>query len=165
MVRYVDRYESVFGGSYGAGAFDSACVLSAELNLPARLLAIVILYYNSEHGKKGVAMDAVVTARVPVEVKDQATRILRSIGATPTQLINAAYAYVLETGSLPHVCTHDYGDAQETPVVKSLSSEQRDALRADIGVMTRELPESFWQGVTYKQITEEGRRADYEALA
>ena len=49
--------------------------------------------------------------------------------------------------------------------MKSLSSEQRDALRADIGVMTRELPESFWQGVTYKQITEEGRRADYEALA
>ena len=31
--------------------------------------------------------------------------------------------------------------------------------------MTREVPESFWLDCSYKELLEEGRRADYEALA
>jgi antitoxin component of RelBE/YafQ-DinJ toxin-antitoxin module len=46
-------------------------------------------------------MDAIVAARVPVEIKERGTAVLASIGATPTQLINAAYLYVLETRRLP----------------------------------------------------------------
>lgn len=116
-------------------------------------------------------MDAVVTARVPVEVKNQTAQVLRAIGATHTQLINAAYAYVLETGSLPHAHANNVGDASDgsgashVPITKSLSGEQRETLRAGLDAMTREVPESFWGGLAYKQIIEEGRRADYEALA
>ena len=40
-------------------------------------------------------MDAIVTARVPVAVKEQVGSILRDIGSTPSQLVNAAYEYVL----------------------------------------------------------------------
>ncbi len=46
-------------------------------------------------------MDAIVTARVPAEVKEQGSAVLREIGATPTQLVNAAYRYLLSERKLP----------------------------------------------------------------
>ena len=112
-------------------------------------------------------MDAVVTARVPVEVKEQATHVLRAIGATPTQLINAAYSYVLETGSLPcaRVQSETVPGSSDAPIVKTLPDARRAALCSDLDAMTRAVPESFWRGLTYDRMIEEGRRADYEALA
>lgn len=46
-------------------------------------------------------MDAIVTARVPIELKDQGNHILKSIGSSPTQLVNAAYRYLLQEKKLP----------------------------------------------------------------
>ena len=46
-------------------------------------------------------MDAMVTARVPVEVKERVGSILREMGSSPTELVNAAYDYVLKYGKLP----------------------------------------------------------------
>ncbi len=46
-------------------------------------------------------MDVTVTARIPVEIKEQASVILRDLGSTPTQLINAAYRYLLQEKALP----------------------------------------------------------------
>lgn len=47
-------------------------------------------------------MDAMVPARVPVEVRDRANAIMKRIGITPTQLINNAYENLLATGELLH---------------------------------------------------------------
>lgn len=46
-------------------------------------------------------MDTTVSARIPVAVKERASDILREIGATPSQLINAAYEYLLANHQLP----------------------------------------------------------------
>ena len=46
-------------------------------------------------------MDAMVSARVPVEVKKQGDRKLKEIGSSATELVNAAYSYLIETGELP----------------------------------------------------------------
>ena len=46
-------------------------------------------------------MDSIVTARIPVEVKNQVSEILESLGSNTTQLINAAFEYVLVTGIFP----------------------------------------------------------------
>ena len=46
-------------------------------------------------------MDSIVTARIPVEVKNQVSEVLESLGSNTTQLINAAFEYVLVTGRLP----------------------------------------------------------------
>ncbi|MEF9925911.1 MAG: hypothetical protein RSF32_03250 [Raoultibacter sp.] len=46
-------------------------------------------------------MDAMVTARVPVEKKEKVDALLREAGATATQLVNAAYDYYLERGEIP----------------------------------------------------------------
>ena len=50
-------------------------------------------------------MHAMVTARVPLEIRDQVNAKLRSIGSSPTELVNAAYDYVLATGELPDAPT------------------------------------------------------------
>lgn len=50
-------------------------------------------------------MHAMVTARVPLEIRDQVNAKLRSIGSSPTELVNAAYDYVLATGELPGCAT------------------------------------------------------------
>lgn len=46
-------------------------------------------------------MDAIVTARVPVAVKERANDILAEIGSTQSQLVNAAYDFLLTEHKLP----------------------------------------------------------------
>lgn len=46
-------------------------------------------------------MDAMVTARVPVEIKKQGDVILKEIGSSATELVNAAYDYLLKNKALP----------------------------------------------------------------
>lgn len=68
-------------------------------------------------------MDAMVTARVPVEVKERVGSILREMGSSPTELVNAAYDYVLKCGKLPDV-------EREDPLVIRLTPEQVSQLRS-----------------------------------
>lgn len=46
-------------------------------------------------------MDAIVSARVPIAVKERGNAALKDLGATPSQLINAAYEFVLAERQLP----------------------------------------------------------------
>ncbi|WP_165246658.1 hypothetical protein [Adlercreutzia sp. ZJ141] len=46
-------------------------------------------------------MDAIVSARVPVAVKERGNATLKELGSTPSQLINAAYEFVLAERQLP----------------------------------------------------------------
>lgn len=46
-------------------------------------------------------MDPVVTARVPADIRARGTEVLREIGANTSDLINAAFAYVIEHKELP----------------------------------------------------------------
>ena len=46
-------------------------------------------------------MDPVVTARVPAGVRARGTDVLREIGATTSELINAAFDYVIQEHELP----------------------------------------------------------------
>ncbi len=41
-------------------------------------------------------MDSIVTARVPVEVKNQVSEVLESLGLNTTKLMNAAFEYVTQ---------------------------------------------------------------------
>ena len=104
-------------------------------------------------------MDSIVTARVPVEIKDQVNAMLAQIGATPTQLINSAYEYVLDNGALPE--TKAAASAQH----KALPADRESGLLAIFERTTFRVPEAYWQGKSYKELIAEGKRADYEALA
>lgn len=104
-------------------------------------------------------MDSFVTARVPAEIKEQGNAILKSIGSTPTELVNAAYAYVLEEKALP-----DYTQPQ-TLGGRVLTDEQRATVRSWLAETRFQIPESAWDSRSCKDIIAEGRLADYEALS
>ena len=77
-------------------------------------------------GKRSITSDAVVTARIPKGIKQRGDAALKRIGATPTKLVNAAYAYVLEHGELPG---YDEGHKELAPGMRRLSGEQAKRLR------------------------------------
>lgn len=54
-------------------------------------------------------MDAIVSARIPIALKERGNDVLREIGATPTQLINAAYEFILSEHELPKTHKHFEG--------------------------------------------------------
>ena len=91
-------------------------------------------------------MHAMVTARVPLEIRDQVNAKLRSIGSSPT----AAYDYVLATGELP--------DAQrgESPLRITLTDAQANELRFRLRQATRPVPASFWEARDGAPATREG---------
>ena len=48
-------------------------------------------------------MDAMVTARVPIEIKNQATKVFESLGITTSQAINDFFKHVAGSGRLPEL--------------------------------------------------------------
>lgn len=105
-------------------------------------------------------MDAIVTARVPVEIKEQVGVILREIGSTPTKLINSAYEYVLRHHALPQ-------EDPEIPAEMTVRVATPEMIAA-LDSMTLELPQEFLDeldAIGYKEFIARGRMADYEALA
>lgn len=96
-------------------------------------------------------MHAMVTARVPVEIRDQVNAQLRDIGSSPTELVNAAYDYVLKTGELPDV---NRGDA---PLRITLTDAQANELRFRLRHATCSVPGSFWEDQAAPRRAEERR--------
>lgn len=115
-------------------------------------------------------MDAIVTARIPVEVKEQGNAILREIGSSPTRLINAAYRYLLATHELPspRVVVEYDGSAlggSANKEVRVISAEMRLKAEALLAASTLPAPREGWEDRDYRQIIAEGRSVAYEALA
>jgi antitoxin component of RelBE/YafQ-DinJ toxin-antitoxin module len=106
-------------------------------------------------------MDAMVSARVPVEVKKQADKKLREIGCTATDLINAAYRYVLEENALPASAA----SVKQGKTDRILAPEQLAAVRKFLESTTFAVPDGNFDGHSYDKIIADGRCADYEALA
>ena len=94
-------------------------------------------------------MDAMVTARVPQEIKEQGNAALKSIGATATDLINAAYAYVIKSGELPQV-----KDSADAGSPRQLDQSQRAELRSILESMSVHAPKSI-KGKSFDELREE----------
>lgn len=86
-------------------------------------------------------MDGMVTARVPIEVKERVNALLRERGSSPTELVNAAYAYYLSCGELPQAP----GEAVPTRV--ALTRDQARDLRARLAAARCPLPASYWSRI------------------
>jgi len=107
-------------------------------------------------------MDAVVTARVPVEIKEQGNAKLKSIGATPTELVNAAYRYVLKTGELPRANKHPLAQDGANRS-RRLSNQQRSELIASLSAMT--LPAASDDTRSFSELLAEARDERYAHLS
>ncbi len=112
-------------------------------------------------------MDSVVTARVPVEVKNQVSEVLESLGSNTTKLINAAFEYVLVTGKLPDAHEGDVSELSARGSSRQLSEKDKEELASLFGKISVPAPASFWNDLgnsTYKEAISEWRSSDYEAL-
>ena len=109
----------------------------------------------------GSIMSVMVSARVPRELHEQVSEMLRDMGVSTTQLINGAYRQFRDTGKLP-------GEREaETPMpgMRTLAPEQQEDLARSIHETTRRVPESYFADATYDDMLERELRARYEALA
>lgn len=104
-------------------------------------------------------MDPMVSARVPMELRDQVNEGLRAIGSSPTELINRAYEFFLDTKRLPG------RDASSKKGKRKLNASQLRALTESIKETTRAVPESYFEGLDYKELLRRRLRESYEALA
>ena len=112
-------------------------------------------------------MDSIVTARVPVEVKNQVSDVLESLGSNTTQLINAAFEYVLMTGKLPDAHESASLESSAKGSSRQLSEKDKEELASLFGKISVPAPASFWNELgdsTYKEAISEWRSSDYEAL-
>ena len=106
-------------------------------------------------------MDAMVSARVPVEIQKQGDSKLKEIGSSATELVNAAYKYVLEHGKLPG---QEEEDGPEQPRTKTLSGT--DALAFSTLWNRRAVLEAkAYDGDNFKELLEQARKDYYARLA
>lgn len=94
-----------------------------------------------------------VNARIPRAKKEAAAGLLRSLGATTSELINGAYDYLIENGRLPsgRISEARHDEAEFAAFV----SESTLQINWDVEA---EAPD-------HKALIRAGKRADYESLA
>ena len=112
-------------------------------------------------------MDSIVTARVPVEVKNQVSEVLESLGSNTTKLINAAFEYVLVTGKLPNAHEGAALESSAKGSSRQLNEKDKEQLLSLFGKILVPAPASFWNDLadsSYKEAISEWRSKDYEAL-
>ncbi len=103
-------------------------------------------------------MNSIVTARVPAGIKEQGRMALEKIGSNPTELINAAYEYVLAKGELPSLENPLTANGHEK---RTLTVGQKRELRDRLQKTTFAIPSSYWEGKTDEQLLTEALEAKY----
>lgn len=106
-------------------------------------------------------MDAIVTARVPVEVKAQVNAILHELGSSPTKLINAAYEYVLRHHALP---LDSAGTLGPEMVVRVAPPELVRRLESCLAPLPEDMRAQV-EELGYEEYLARERQADHEARA
>ncbi|MCL2136553.1 MAG: type II toxin-antitoxin system RelB/DinJ family antitoxin [Coriobacteriia bacterium] len=117
-----------------------------------------------------MANTATVTARVPREIKRQAEKVLKQQGMTPTEAINRLYMAVAKQKEFPVEALpdpHAFPEPGERRLdlnkMENAQLETWEALKRLAKIRVEDWGEDFDK--PYKQIIEEGRRRDYEALS
>ena len=103
-------------------------------------------------------MDSTVSARVPVEIKRQTDGVLKQLGSSTTELINAAYRYVLAYGKLPLA---ESEEKPENPQVKALVGDAARDFTSQWQVRSVLEPQSY-DGANFKELLDQAR-GDYYA--
>lgn len=87
-------------------------------------------------------LDSTVSARVPREIRSQGDAALKRIDSSVTDLVNAAFEYVIKTGSLPAANTKQLTAKQKE---RKFTVEQRAAFDKLQAATSIEVPGSLSQ--------------------
>ena len=106
-------------------------------------------------------MDTMVSARVPAEIKKQGDCVLRGIDSSVTELVNSAYAYLLEHGRLPKEAAPAVA---ETPQTKTLAGTEAEAFREQWGKRVV-FSDNAYDGGNFKELLGQARDEYHARLA
>jgi len=106
-------------------------------------------------------MDAMISARVPVEIKKRGDKALKEIGSTATELVNAAYRYVIEHGELPGAKPDIRHDQLQT---KTLSGDAAQAFK-DRWRARSVLEARGYDGTNFKELLDEAKEEYFARFA
>ena len=114
-------------------------------------------------------MSTMVSARVEDEIAAQANDILAQLGSSPTQLVNAAYKYVIEKRALPTAAKNNGSNRAAASNKRTLTKKQAAHLHAFFeSAMMPEgtLPEDALgsDGTEYDALIAAALREDYESI-
>lgn len=100
-----------------------------------------MVYYSNTFKGEWQGTMGTVTARIPDEIQRQGTDILKELGATTTQLVNAAYTYLISQHRLPApLDTLSATASADGPVThRSLDADARAELASSIEATTFDL--------------------------
>lgn len=102
-------------------------------------------------------MDPVVTARVPEGVRDRGIEVLKSIGSTTSELINAAFDYVIQAKELPRFERATSGE------VRVLSKEQAEDLSEFMRFVKVDVP-AVWDDANFEDLFDDAMGQRYAGL-
>lgn len=106
-------------------------------------------------------MDAMVSARVPVEMKRQGDKKLKEIGSSPTELINAAYSYLLKHGRIPSDASQPKASKACT---KKLKGKQAQAFTR-LWEARSPLNATDYDGTNFKELLDAAREERHASLS
>ena len=109
-------------------------------------------------------MNAMVSARVPVEIKRQGDAKLREMGSSVTELVNAAYGYVIKHGALPGQSEPDKLATAGERQVKTLAGSDAQAF-SNLWRARAVLDAQGYDGTNFKELLGEAREGRYARLA
>ena len=102
-------------------------------------------------------MDPVVTAHVPEGVRDRGVEVLKSIGSTTSELVNAAFDYVIQAKELPRFEQAKRGG------VRSLSKEQVKNLTEFMRSVKVDVP-AAWDDASFEDLLDDAMGQRYAGL-
>ena len=104
-------------------------------------------------------MDPVVTARVPAGVRQRGLEVLREIGSSTSELVNAAFAYVIQERQLPK----PKAAAPAEPGRRCLSETQLRELAAFAQGVRVPVPQS-WDDAPFENLLDNAMEQRYADL-
>jgi len=104
-------------------------------------------------------MDPVVTARVPEGVRSRAVDVLREIGSNTSELVNAAFNYVIQERKLPKPSIK----ACAVTVAPTLTEEQIAQVSSFMQAVKIDVP-AAWGESSFEDLLEEVSEERYADL-
>ena len=104
-------------------------------------------------------MNPVVTARVPEGVRARGVDVLREIGSSTSELVNAAFDYVIKERELPRPKPAQGSEAGK----RIMSKEQREQLQSFMESVRVPTPEQ-WNDAPFEELLDQALEQRYAHL-
>lgn len=109
-------------------------------------------------------MDPVVTARVPAGIKARGVEVLHEMGSTTSELVNAAFEYVIKERRLPgEKADLGEGGKRSANTTRAIDEKKMKQLTAFMDEVRLSVPES-WNQAAFEELYDQAMEERYANL-